>query len=110
MTMLDWKAMSFDVTGAFTTVEETQYMFIKVPWGILGTQPNEVWQIVMGLYGSRHASRQYYDSFVEWLMKMGFQRLFKDTCTFMKRCEFGYLVLAMYVDDIILFSHLADAE
>ena len=108
MTQFGWNTTVFDITGAFTTAEEKETIMCPVPWGIRGTAPQEIWQIMMGLYGSRHAAVQFYERFRAWLQLLGFVRLLKDMCVFIKVTgEDSMLILAIYVDDAILFEHNA---
>ena len=113
MTQFDWLSVVLDITGAFTTAPEKETIFVHVPWGILGTGPLECWQLQMGLYGSKHAAIQFYLMLMSWLLdykcKIGqdiysFKRLIKDLCVFSITTPLGMLIIAIYVDDIVVFA------
>ena len=105
MTQFDLLTTALDITGAFTTATEKETLFVNVPWGILGTGPHEVCQLATGLYGSKHASIQFYEMLTEWLIGYGFKRLLKDLCVFIFQVESDcFLILAIYVSDILLFE------
>ena len=56
------------------------------------------------IYGLKQASRQWYFKFNEIIMSFGFKENFIDQCIYLKESGSEWILLVLYVDDILLAS------
>jgi len=54
------------------------------------------------LYSLKQAPRQWYKKFESFIHKEGFQESNIDHCCFFKRYESSYIILLLYVDDMLV--------
>jgi len=64
----------------------------------------EVWLLHKALYGLKQASREWYLKLKSQLEGLGFKRSNADHGVFTKNIKGRLLVIAVYVDDFLLFS------
>lgn len=55
------------------------------------------------LYGLKQASRQWNIKLSDVLEKAGFKRCKKDSCVYVRRVGESIVVIAVYVDDLLIF-------
>ena len=61
-----------------------------------------VCRLKKSLYGLKQAPRQWYRKFDGYMIEIGFQRCNADHCCYFKRYEGSYILLLLYVDDMLL--------
>ena len=54
------------------------------------------------LYGLKQSRRMWYNRLSEYLLKEGFENNPICPCVFIKKSEFGFAIIAVYVDDLNL--------
>lgn len=102
----DFMLTQFDVKGAFLCayLEDEVALYIEIPPGLPKDQvPKEghVLKLVKGVYGTKQASRCWYEMLSKTLTKeMGFEMSPKDGCLFYKLYpNQGVCIICIYVDD-----------
>ena len=92
-----------DVKMAFLhgNLEEDIYM-IQPEGFIIQGQENLVCKLRKSSYGLKQASRQWYKKFDSFMHKIGFKRCEADHCCYVKLFDNSYIILLLYVDDILI--------
>src|SRR5262245_35428022 len=67
-----------------------------------------VCKLTKSLYGLKQAPRQWYKKFDGFMLKNGFLRCNVDHCCYFKRVGSSFIILLLYVDDMLVAS--ADLE
>lgn len=95
-----------DVKTAFLNGDLDQDIYMKQPEGfVVAGKENLVCKLRKSLYGLKQASRAWYEKIHRTLLDMGFQVLSADTCVYQLRKGNLYVLLALYVDDLLLMSN-----
>jgi hypothetical protein len=71
-------------------------------------QENKVCRLKKSIYGLKQSSRQWYKRFNEVVTSYGFQMISEDHCVYMIRKGWLFVVLSLYVDDILLAANCAN--
>lgn len=92
-----------DVKTAFLhgDLEEEIYMTQPEGFEVPGTK-NLVCKLHKSLYGLKQAPRQWYKKFNEFMSNSGFNRCDMDHCCYVKKFADSYVILALYVDDMLI--------
>ena len=61
-------------------------------------QERKVCKLKRSIYGLKQASRWFHHA----VLKDGFKLMEKDHCIYLKRLNNGFVILSLYVDDILL--------
>ncbi|KAK8591446.1 hypothetical protein V6N13_031488 [Hibiscus sabdariffa] len=94
-------------TSPHTINQEEVYM--ELPPGFSSTASNLICKLNKSLYGLKQASRQWNERLTTALIQQDFQRTGFDSSLFTKGIRADFIVLAIYVDDIVLASPNMDA-
>jgi hypothetical protein len=102
-TIHDWDVHTLDVVGAFLNgrVEEEIYMK-QVPGYEDGT--NKVLRLIGSLYGLKQAPRIWNETFRKEVVKVGYIQAKSDPSLFTRITDTEVSILAVYVDDIAVFT------
>jgi hypothetical protein len=94
-----------DVTTAFLygTLPKDQQVYMSLPRA-LNADPRFVCKLEKGIYGLRQSSRLWNEELNGFLLTLGFVRSVTDPCIYTRRRGKEVLILAVYVDDIIVAS------
>ncbi|PKU80183.1 Retrovirus-related Pol polyprotein from transposon TNT 1-94 [Dendrobium catenatum] len=98
-----WNIQQLDVTNAFLhgTLNETVYM--KQPRGFEdNVHPNYICSLKKAIYGLKQAPRQWYTTFTNHLIQIGFQHSKADPSLLVYHRKNIRLFLLVYVDDILI--------
>ena len=92
-----------DVKTAFLhgDLEEDIYMHQPQGFSVKGKE-NLVCKLKKSLYGLKQAPRQWYRKFDNFMCSNGFTRLQADHCCYMKNFDNSYIILLLYVDDMLV--------
>jgi transposase InsO family protein len=102
----DLEIHQMDVRTAFLNGDLEQDIYMKQPEGYVASgKENLVCKLRKSLYGLRQASRAWYDKIHHALVDMGFQVLSADTCVYQLRKDALYVLVALYVDDLLLLAN-----
>ncbi|KAL0282692.1 UNVERIFIED_CONTAM: Retrovirus-related Pol polyprotein from transposon TNT 1-94 [Sesamum radiatum] len=100
---LDLELFQIDVKTAFLNGELDEEIYMDQPEGFqeIG-QKRKVCRLKCSIYGLKQSSRQYYYRFHRAITSMGFTMVEEDHCVYVKRSEKNFIILSLYVDDILL--------
>jgi len=92
-----------DVKLAFLNGDLENEIFMRIPPGVEAKE-GQVWLLHKALYGLKQASREWYLKLKRQLEKLGFKRSDADHGVFTKIIDGKLFVIAVYVDNFLLFS------
>jgi len=91
------------VKTAFLHGDLEEEIFIAQPKGFeVQGKENLVCKLHKSLYGLKQAPRQWYKKFNQFLRNSGFHRYEEDHCCYVKKYVDSYIILALYVDDMLI--------
>lgn len=95
-----------DVTMAYTygNLEEEIFMEQAEPFVTPGKE-EYVYRLKRALYGLKQAGRQWFARLEAELLKFGLTQLESDPCTYFSRQDSKFLILVVYVDDLIVATN-----
>ena len=92
-----------DVKTAFLNGELDEEIYMDQPEGFeTKGQEHKVCKIRRSIYGLKQSSRQWYFRFHRAIISNGFTMVEEDHCVYVKRSKKSFLILSLYVDDILL--------
>jgi hypothetical protein len=105
----DLEIHQMDVRTAFLNGDLEQDIYMKQPEGfVMPGQETLVCKLRKSLYGLKQASRAWYDKIHHALVDMGCKVLSADTCVYQLRKGDLLVLVALYVDDLLLLSNSLD--
>ena len=69
---------------------------------------NQVCKLMKSLYGLKQAPRQWCKKFDTFMTATGFSRCHGDHCCYFKKLDTSYLILLLYVDDMLVAGSSMD--
>ncbi|GJY62221.1 putative ribonuclease H-like domain-containing protein [Tanacetum coccineum] len=94
-----------DVKSAFLYGTIDKEVYVMQPLGFQDPQfPNRVYKVEKAMYGLHKAPRAWYGTLSKYLLDNGFQRGTIDQTLFIKKHKGEFLLVQVYVDDIIFGS------
>ncbi|KAL0336693.1 UNVERIFIED_CONTAM: Retrovirus-related Pol polyprotein from transposon TNT 1-94, partial [Sesamum radiatum] len=100
---LDMELFQMDVKTAFLNGELDEEIYMDKPEGFqeMGLK-RMVCRLKCFIYGLKQSSRQWYYQFHRAITSIGFTMIEEDHCVYVKRSVKNFLILSLYVDDILL--------
>ena len=103
---LDLEAHQMDFKTAFLNGDLDHKIYMKQPPGYKVDQyPDHVCELCRGLYGLKQAARVWYKKLDGFLLKHGFRRSQLEPCLYIKIDRCNFVVLVVYVDDLLIVSN-----
>ncbi len=100
---LNYDLRQLDVNTAFLNGKIDTEIYMEQPPGFVDAgKENLVCRLNKSIYGLKQASRNWYRTIDEELLKIGFKRLISDNCVYVFKEDQNIIYLAIYVDDIII--------
>jgi len=97
-----FKLKQMDVKNAFLNGDLKEEVFVEQPPGFENhVFPNHVYKLEKALYGLKQAPRAWYECLCTYLLENGFKKGSADTTLFLLHKESDFLIVQIYVDDII---------
>ncbi|GJU18714.1 putative ribonuclease H-like domain-containing protein [Tanacetum coccineum] len=94
-----------DVKSAFLYGTIDEEVYVMQPPGFQDPQfPHKVYKVVKAMYGLHQALRAWYGTLSKYLLDNGFQRGTIDQTLFIRKHKGEFLLVQVYVDDIIFGS------
>nr|GFB89536.1 putative ribonuclease H-like domain-containing protein [Tanacetum cinerariifolium] len=94
-----------DVKSAFLYVTIDEEVYVMQPLGFQDpAYPAKVYKAEKAMYGLRQAPKAWYGTLSKYLLKNGFQRGTIDQTLFIKSHKEDFILVQVYVDDIIFGS------
>ncbi|RVW97088.1 Retrovirus-related Pol polyprotein from transposon TNT 1-94 [Vitis vinifera] len=92
-----------DVKTAFLNGDLDEEIYMEQPEGFsaLG-QEKKVCKLVKSLYGLKQAPKQWHEKFDNVMLSHGFKINECDKCVYVKDTEHGYVIVCLYVDDMLI--------
>ena len=95
-----------DVKTAFFNGELDEEIYMQQPVGfITKDQERKVCKLLKSIYGLKQSSRQWYLKFHRAITSYGFTMIDEDHCVYIKQFEDNFVILSLYVDDILLAAN-----
>jgi Reverse transcriptase (RNA-dependent DNA polymerase) len=69
-------------------------------------QTGRVCELMKTLYSLKQSGRDWNNQFNEKLTNFGFQHLQSDPCVYIKHENDGFIIIMVWVDDLLLFASL----
>ncbi|CAM8908096.1 unnamed protein product [Rhodiola kirilowii] len=92
-----------DVKTAFLNGDLDEEIYMEQPEGcIVPGQERKVCKLVKSLYRLKQAPKQWHEKFDKVMLSNGFKINECDKCIYIKTTENGYVILFLYVDDILI--------
>jgi len=104
-----WFMKQLDVSNDFLNGELEEEIYMKLPEGYAERKgiilpSNVVCRLKRSIYGLKQASRQWFKKFSASLLSLRFLKTHGDHTLFLKDCGGEYVVVLVYVDDIVIAS------
>ena len=94
-----------DVKTAFLNSDLDEEIYMEQPEGfIVPGQEKKVCLLVNSLYGLKQALMQWHEKFDSVMMTNGFKINECDKCVYVKNTERGFVIICLYVDDILIME------
>ncbi|GJT49951.1 retrovirus-related pol polyprotein from transposon TNT 1-94 [Tanacetum coccineum] len=92
-----------DVKTAFLNGDLEEEIYMNQPEGFIAPgQEGKVCRLVKSLYGLKQAPKQWHQKFVKHMLESGFKINECDKCVYVKDTSSGYVILCLYVDDMLI--------
>ena len=94
-----------DVKTTFLNGDLDEKIYMEQPeeFDVLG-QEKKVCRLVKSLYGLKQAPMQWHEKFDSVMMTNGFKINECDKCVYVKNTERGFVIICLYVDDILIMG------
>ena len=98
-----WQLHQLDVSNAFLYGDLDEQVFMEQPPGYVAQgESSEVCLLKKAIYGVKQSPRAWFHKFSHLLFAYGFVSTVSDPTVMRKRTPHGCVILAVYVDDIII--------
>ena len=98
-----WPLHQLDVSNAFLYGDLDEQVFMEQPPGYVAQgESSEVCLLKKAIYGLKKSPRAWFHKFSQLLFAYGFVSTVSDPTVMRKRTPHGCVILAVYVDDIII--------
>ncbi len=107
--LLDLDLHQMDVQTAFLNGKLNEEVYMVQPEGFI--QPGQeglVCKLHKSLYGLKQASRCWNMTMDDYLKKAGYRQGTADSCIYVKRVGDSFVIVALYVDDLLLAANNTD--
>ncbi|KAK8951402.1 hypothetical protein KSP39_PZI004749 [Platanthera zijinensis] len=100
----DWPISQLDVKNAFLYGDLQEAVYMEQPPGYVAQGETRVCRLKKAIYGLKQSPRAWFDKFSDIVTAVGFARSSADHSLFIRKTSLGLVVLAVYVDGILLTS------
>jgi hypothetical protein len=107
---LNLELYQMDVKTAFLNGELDEEIYMDQPVGFVAKvqERRKVCKLKRSIYGLKQSSRQWYLRFHRAILSNGLTMIEEDHCVYTKWSKGSFIILSLYVDDILLAGN--DAE
>jgi transposase InsO family protein len=100
----DLELHQMDVKTAFLNGDLDEEIYMEQPQGF-SENDRLVCKLNKSIYGLKQASRQWYIKFSKVIVTFGFTENIVDQCVYLKESGSKFIILMLYVDDILLATN-----
>ena len=94
-----------DVETAFLNVDLDEEIYMEQLEGFSAPrQGKKVCKLVKSLYRLKQAPKQWHEKFDDFIMSQGLKINKCDKCVYVKDTKHGYVIICLYVDDMLIVS------
>ncbi|KAJ9544788.1 hypothetical protein OSB04_024495, partial [Centaurea solstitialis] len=94
-----------NVKTVFLNGDLEEEIYMEQPEGYIAPgQERKVCKLVKSLYGLKQAPKQWHQKFDHVMLECGFKINECDKCVYVKDTEIGYVILCLYVDDMLIIG------
>ena len=98
-----------DVKTAFLNGDLEEEIYMEQPEGFVAPgQEKKVCKLVKSLYGLKQAPKQWHEKFDSAMLSNGFKINECDKCVYVKTTQKGYVIVCLYVDDMLIIGSNAE--
>lgn len=101
----DMDITHLDVTTAFLNGHLKENIYMKIPEGFVNKSTGKVLKLKRAIYGLKQSSLVWYEKVKDCLLNFGFEISRFEPCLFTKLSENVKIIVAVYVDDFLIFSN-----
>ena len=99
----DWPLYQLDVKNAFLHGDLSEEVYMEQPPGFVAQgEYGKVCRLKKSLYGLKQSPRAWFGKFSEVVIEFGMKKSDHDHSVFYKQSDAGCILLAVYVDDIVI--------
>ena len=92
-----------DVKTAFLNGELNEEIYMEQPVSfVIQSRKHKLFKLNRSIYGLKQSSRQWYLKFHNEITLCDFTMIDEDHCVYVKRDKDRYVLLSLYVDDILI--------
>jgi hypothetical protein len=100
----DWEIQQMDVKGAYLNGILKEEVYMNQPEGYEdGT--SRLCRLIKTLYGLKQSGREWNIELNNKLETKGFNRLYSDPCTYIRKSNGGVEIITVWVDDLLIFTN-----
>ncbi|KAK4403222.1 Retrovirus-related Pol polyprotein from transposon RE2 [Sesamum angolense] len=101
---LNWPMYQMDIKNAFLYGDLNETVYMEQPPGYVAQREKQriVCKLKKAIYGLKQSPRAWFDKFSRIIGEFGFSRCQADHLVFVQTTKTGMVVLAVYVDDILI--------
>ena len=101
----DLEVHQMDVKTTFLNGDLNEEIYMEKPEGFSAPgQEMKVCRLVKSLYGLKQAPKQWHEKFDNVMLSHGFKINECDKCVYVKDDEHGYVIVRVYVDDMLIIG------
>jgi hypothetical protein len=109
VTYMNLELYQMDVKTAFLNGELDEEIYMDQPIGFVADrQERKVCKLKQSIYGLKQSSRHWYLRFHRAILLNGFTMIEEDHCVYVKQSKGSFIILSLYVDDILLAGNDKD--
>ena len=107
--LLDLELEQLDVKTTFLHGDLDDEIYMEQPEGFVQHQKGRlVCKLKKSLYGLKQSPRQWYKKFDSFMVSQGYTRSEYDHCLYSKKLNDIFIILVLYVDDMLIVSKSMD--
>ena len=99
-----------DVETAFLNARLTEEVYIEIPQGVQIDTPYNCLKLNRALYGLKQSPRAWYEDIQKALHSRNFKCMQNENCLFFKHTIHSLIIIALYVDDLIIAGATTDVN
>lgn len=106
----DLELKQLDVSTAFLNGTLDEEVYVQIPPGLNSRYPNMCFRLRKAIYGLKQAPRVWWLKLSSTLIENGFKPSFADPCLLYRQGKHGFVLMLVYVDDVLAAGHPSDVS